>query len=115
MIKIRSPSLDRVACVSEREKAARVQTLIAKLPVEALDVPVLRRLSWTNEMDLHAIDVCPMLERTRRKLAAVVDGQDFWRASLEAQSLQCCHHVLGSQPIVHVDRERLPAQLIDQS
>ena len=70
---IDTPRFDRSLGARQADKPVLVQTLVAKLPVEALDVRVLDRLARSNETQLDAARIRPHIERPSRKLGPVVD------------------------------------------
>ena len=50
-----------------------IQTLIPHPSVEALDVAVLNRLAWLDEVDLHAVRCRPLIESFADQFQSVVD------------------------------------------
>lgn len=99
LVVVNPPRLDCAARIVEALKPARVQALVAQSAVEGLDVPVLHRPAWLNEVDRDASPLRPdakgcerilLLERATflpekllddRKLS--VDGANlFWRISV---------------------------------
>ena len=57
----------------QRSKRVHVQTLITQPTVERLDVRVLGRLAGSDEIQFHAPQVAPLVERLGREFRSVID------------------------------------------
>lgn len=65
----------------DRREPMFVEESIPHFPVEAFDVPVLRRLAWIDEDELDAMRIGPAIERLTDELRAVVPSRNEAKAS----------------------------------
>lgn len=65
-----------------------VQTLVGELPIEALNVAVVRRFSGLTEQQLHAVFISPRVHLFGAEFSPVVHANCFGLAPLFGQSLQ---------------------------
>jgi len=100
-----SPSLDLFAGIVEIEKHLQIQALVPQPSIEAFDEPVLDRLAGTNEIELHAIRVCPVLHVPASELSAVIDSDRFGSASRGDEQIELLRHL--EQKFGHVSYERV--------
>src|SRR6185312_5643488 len=70
-----APGFDRHRRIGQTDKPVFVQTFIAKLAVEALDVRVLDWLARPNEGQRDAAGVGPRIERGAGKLRPIVPSE----------------------------------------
>jgi hypothetical protein len=66
-------SLDDHSCLGRAHETMLVQTLVAELAVEALDVGVLHGLAGTDEAQANAAAIGPLVEHAASELGSVVD------------------------------------------
>ena len=69
-----APSLDDAACMRQAAEPVYVQTLIAKLAVEAFNVGVLVWLAGANERQMNVSAIRAFIEHLAVKFWAVIDG-----------------------------------------
>jgi hypothetical protein len=74
------PRLDLAPRVFDRQELVDVQAFVAQLAVERLDKAVLRRLSRSDEVERDTASIGPLIQRSRRELRAVIDGDRPRRA-----------------------------------
>src|SRR5882762_3289702 len=82
------PSFDLGARVRDRHELRDVQTLIAQAPIKRFYVPVLRRLSRVDEVELHTPLIRPVLERSGSELRSVIYGDRYRRTGSLDRSIQ---------------------------
>ena len=63
LIVIDPPVLDDPFCLGQRGEPVQVQAFFAKPAVETFDVGVLGRLARVDEVELHAVIICPAIKR----------------------------------------------------
>lgn len=76
-----SPSFDLRSCFVNRFKPVRVQAFVPQRSVEGFDEAVVRGLAGATEIDSDFVVICPQIEQTTGKLAAVVDEHAYWCTS----------------------------------
>ncbi len=76
LVVVHSPVLDLGSGVAQIDKPVLVQALVAELTIEGLDVGVIGRLSWPDEVDLDAHPIGPLVQGSPRELRAVVADDD---------------------------------------
>ena len=74
LIVVPAPGLAAGPRMIERVELIHVQALVAKAPVEALDVPVVGRFARAREVELDPAAPGPVLQGSRGELGAVVAG-----------------------------------------
>ena len=74
LVVVDPPCFDRGTGVVERRELMHVQALIPQAGVKRLDVPVVRRFAWPREVECYPAGIGPGVERLRRELGAVIDG-----------------------------------------
>ena len=62
LIVVPPPFLDHLAGMLQTDKPVRVQALVPKSPVEALDVGVLHGLAGPDKAELHTLPVDSLIE-----------------------------------------------------
>ena len=82
-------------CLRQRLKPVLVQTLIAELAIEALDVAVVHRASGLDEDVQYAVSLLPGDEGAIGKLWTVIRSHSRWVAPEERYLIQQTHHVLA--------------------
>ena len=74
-IEVAAEALDVELCIEQGEEPVLVEAFIAEPPVEALDVRVLHRLAWLDELQRDAAIRGPRVERATAKLTAIVERE----------------------------------------
>ena len=87
-----SPDLDQLTGVLQGGKPVRVQALVAQLSVEALDVAVLCRLAWADEVELDLMPKRPLVEMLRCEFRTIVDRDDGRGTALRDDSVEDRRH-----------------------
>src|SRR5690606_9382110 len=73
----------------------------------------LHGLARLNVVDLHSPGVRPRIERSARELAAVVGDHNLGQAPLGPEPLKHSDHPHGRNRMRHMNRQALPAKLIN--
>src|SRR6478752_2210200 len=71
---VTSPRADDGACGVQALKPVVVQAFIAEATIEALDESVLRRFTWSDEFQLHAVVIGPLVQRPAGELRSLVSA-----------------------------------------
>ena len=74
MIVIIAPIIQHRSHMLERYELCDVQALVAQTAVEGLDEAVLRWLPRTDDVQLHAPLITPLIERSGGEFRSVADG-----------------------------------------
>jgi len=77
------PTFDGLSCVVQVQEPVLVQTFLAELSMEALDVPVFHRPAWRDEVQRDFVFIGPLVERLGSELRAIVDDDPH-------RSARCC-------------------------
>src|SRR5690606_18565454 len=107
------PRLDRTPGISQGNEPMQVQALVPQRPVEAFDGAGLHGLARLNVVDLDSPGVRPRNERSARELAAVVGDYDLGQPPLGPEPLKHFDHLHGRNRMRHMNRQALPAKLIN--
>ena len=67
MVVVAPPEVQLPTSVGQVEEHLDVQALVAQLAVEALDVAVLHRPPWADEVQMHTVPIRPVIQRLARK------------------------------------------------
>ena len=59
---VEPPGFDCLAGLREAHQPVLIEALVSKLAIEALDEAVLYRLAWTDESELDAVAIGPLIE-----------------------------------------------------
>src|SRR5262249_10812011 len=96
------------------QKPVLVEALVAELAVEALDVGVLVGLAWLDELELHAVAVSPLIERSAGELRTLI-GPDRPRQSPKVPHLgEDARHIHARNAVIGDDLDRLLGEVVDQ-
>jgi hypothetical protein len=112
------PGVDNRSCLRQAPEPVQIQTLIPKLAVEALDMAILCRFPWLDEVECDAIGVGPGVQRPSGELRAVVDGDLLGRAIIGHELIQDPRHPLARQGGIDLERQTLaghPIQYVQRS
>jgi len=71
------PECQLPAGIGQAEEYLHVQALIAQSSVEALDVAVLDRPPWPDEVQMYSVQISPVIHSFTGELGSVVHGMDF--------------------------------------
>jgi len=85
-----------LAC-AKLAKSVHVETLIAELPIKALQVAVLRGLARLDEVERHAVRICPGVQELSSELGAIVDGDLLGHAIPRDELVEDTDHPLPWQ------------------
>jgi hypothetical protein len=91
------PVLDDPPGVGQAAKPMDVQAFVAKFAIEALEVAVLHRLAWIDEIEGHMMVICPGIEYLASELGTVVQRDPFGYAVPQNEVLQEPHDALTWQ------------------
>ncbi len=92
-----TPCFDGALRVFERQKLMHVQALVAQPPVEGFNMPVVRRLARSGEVECNAALVRPGLERFGHELRAVIDGDRLWQSDRMDDAFERGHDALSCE------------------
>ncbi len=92
----------------------RVEALVAESPVEGFDVCILHGPTWSDEVDVYATLMCPLVEVVARKLASVVALDRRRYAAVEDDAIERARDVYRANARGNVQREALPTEDIDR-
>jgi len=70
------PVFDDLPRLADACEPVLIQTLIPEPPIETLDVGILGRLAWVDEVQLHAVVICPGIKRAPSQFGAIIDDQN---------------------------------------
>jgi len=102
-----------MAWASARLRNRLVQTLIAKLTVEALDVGVLDRLAGPNEAELDPTAIGPGVQRAAGEFRTVVADDHLRQADAVRQTVEDTDDAGTGQRAVDFDGWALVAEVVD--
>lgn len=74
-----------------------VQALIPEAAIETLDIRILGRLAWVDEIQLNAVVIGPGIKRSTAKLRSIVDDQNVRVSPLACNPVQQFHDPLYGQ------------------
>jgi hypothetical protein len=94
-------------------KSVQIQTLIAELPVEALEVAVLRGLARLDEIKGDAMRIRPCIHELPSELGTIVDRDLLWRAILGSELVEDADHSLAWQGRIDLNRQAFPCHDIE--
>src|SRR3954454_11808930 len=109
---VEPPSLDHTARFGKAREPARVEALLAKAAVEALDRAVLHRLSGIDEEPLHTVLVGPAVEITAAQLGSVVHDQHVGIAAFTGNVLEHGGHPPAREREIDQDRRALARAVV---
>src|SRR5262245_22293463 len=109
---VEAPGRDRADRVGQAHKPARVQALVAELPVEALDEGVLHGLARLDEAQLDASLVGPLVQQPARELRSVVQYQRLGRTPALDHPIEDARHACRWDRPTDLDRERLAREVV---
>src|SRR5438552_3023637 len=112
-IVIDSPGFDLRPRIFERQELVDVQTLVAQSPVKTLDVAVFRGFSGSDEVELYASAVGPLLERNRGEFGPVIDRDGERRAALHHEPLEHFGNAPAREAEGGLNQHTFPTPLIN--
>ena len=89
-----------------------VQAFVPEAPVETLDVRVLDRLAWPDEVQLHAIPVCPFIEHLAFELRPVIHRNRQRKSPQIGQPVEYGRNATPGNRGVDLDRRALAAVVV---
>src|SRR4029077_8522194 len=89
---VHPPGLDQLSCLSQIHEPVLVQAFVSKLPVEAFNERVLRRLPSFDEVQPRLNMTIPLIHPTAWELCPVVHLNRPWLPALFPQPIQHSHH-----------------------
>jgi hypothetical protein len=108
-----SPSFDHSLGLGHRQEPVLLQTLLPKLSVERFDERIIRGLSRTAEVELHAIAGSPPVYGLRQELGTISDSDCFRQSAMDRNPFQNLHEVVTPKSFRDVQRQALTAKVID--
>ena len=90
-----------------------VQALVAELAVEALDVSVLCRLAWFDQLVIDAVLLRPSDECAAGELQSVVGANRLRVAAKTRRPVEDAHHVVTADAVVEGDVHALASEVVD--
>src|SRR4026209_2417387 len=90
-----------------------VQTFVAELPVEALDVRVLYGLAGPDEREPNAASVRPSVEHLAFELWTMVDGDGGWYGAAISDAIKTRRHTRSGDRGIDLDDEALATEVVD--
>jgi hypothetical protein len=91
------PALDAGSGLRQTGEPVQIETLIAELPVEALQVAVLRGLTWVDEIQGDTVRIRPGIQELPSELGAIVDRDLLGRANLGDELIEDADYALAWQ------------------
>lgn len=82
VVVIAAPEIQLAPCIGQVEEHLHVQALVAKPTVEALDIAVLDRAPWADEVQMYTVPVGLVIKRLARELCAVVHSDGLGHPTL---------------------------------
>ncbi len=111
LVVVLPPLLDPGPCISRGQEPRGVQALRPQARIERLDKGVVRRFARSGEIDLHLVQVRPVIQQTPCELQPVVHPQAPRLTPQAYQLVQHLHHLgrpevgsrCGREPLSCVD------------
>src|SRR5262245_55370251 len=100
LVVIATPLGDHSSCVREGVEIVVVQAFVAKLPVEALDVGILRGLARGDELEIDAMTISPSIKRPTGEFRPLVGANRSRQASKLTDRLKYASHVAARDAVV---------------
>ena len=98
------PLFDPLAGIGHGQEPGGIQAFRPQGGVERLDEGIVGRLARPGEVDLHAVEIGPLVEHAAGELRAVVDPQALRPAALAGQSVERLDHLVGPEARSRNDR-----------
>jgi len=91
------PRLDPFPRVSQREEPAGIETLGADAGVEGFNERVVRRFPRPREVQLHSVQIGPLVEQAASELWTIVDPDRLRLAPFDGKTVEDLDGVEGSE------------------
>ncbi len=112
-IVIAPPCFDDVASMSEASEQRFVQTLIAQLPVKALDEAVLHWLAWLNVMPFNFSFLLPRQDDVRSEFRAVVADHHERVTAPFSNAIKFARDPTAGQRVINYTRQAFARKVVD--
>src|SRR5262245_55871258 len=113
LVVVPSPGGDQCSGMGKVAEVMVVQALVAELPVEALDVGILRRFACGDQLQIDALAVGPAIQRPARKLRPLVGANRLRQSAELSNMVQHARYVPAGDPEVHRNVQTLSGEVID--
>ena len=113
MIVVISPRSQHRARFVQRSKLMHVQTFVTQSSVEELDEPILRRLAWPDEVELHAAQVTLLIQHLGRKFRSMIDSYRMRQLAFERDLIHRNDDTLPRQTVVSLQGHALTMPFVD--
>lgn len=113
LVVVAAPLLDGRAGIGQADEPALVQALVAQPAVEALDVAVLHRLAWLDEVEQHAVRMCPLIRCLTRELAAIIADDALWQPAGVREPIQHARDAFARERGIDLNRRTLSREVVD--
>ena len=81
------PRFNPLPCIGQGEKPAGIEALSSDPSVERLDERIIRGRSRSGEVELHTVQVRPLVKQASRELRAIVDPYGLRLAALHDETV----------------------------
>ena len=105
--------IDLLLRILQRGKPVRVQTVLAKSPIERFDHGIVRRFAASAEVEDDAVGIRPQVHRRADELGAIVAVDALRQPSLKSQPLERRRDIVATHALTSVDRQALARERVD--
>ena len=111
---VEPPALEQHPCFEHAVEELAVEVLVSEPSVERLDEAVLPRAPRVDEDRAGAVEAAPVRDRVGDELRSAVEADVARRdTSLVCEAVEDTDHVVGVDGPLHLDRQCLPRELVD--
>ena len=90
-----------------------IQTFVPKMPVEAFNIGILRRLARLDECELYTPGMGPFIKCQAGEFRPMINPDHPWQSSLPGNAIQYARHPLSREGGIHLNDDTLPGTVID--
>src|SRR5471030_1668682 len=94
---IDAPRFDPLPCIGQGEEPAGVKAFSSYPCVERFDEGIVRGRSWPGEVELHAVQVRPLVKQAPGELRAVVEAYGLRLTALDHETIEDLDDVEGAK------------------
>ena len=112
LVVVDPPVLDRGADLVDAQEPVLVEALVAKFPVEALDIGVLDWSTGRDEEKPNTTAIGPFVESTTRKLRAIIDDDGLRNPTELRKLVEPAHNACSRDGSRRIDPSAFPAEIV---
>jgi hypothetical protein len=106
------PFIYLLSGILQGQKPALVQALMPETSVKSLDQSIVCRLARTDEIKLHSVQICPLIQYLRSEFRAVVYPDRFGQSLFLNYLHQHCHDAMSTESPGYLYRQTLSGIVI---